>query len=118
MSACEEENTTSARFALVTVSLTMTCSALTVMSPLPPLTELVCSLMMTWAVPIRTAWFGAPVTRIVVPSMTRSVTMELPLTEAAPLVHFAVAFEVSTVAVTVWPAAVRFANATEAADWL
>ena len=99
MSACEEAITTSVPPGRIK------CSALTVIEQeLVPLPELVCSLMIS-VTPFNsvTIWLGAPVTVIVVPLITRTWIVELPLQLAVPSVHPAVASEVTTKAVIVLP---------------
>src|SRR5205823_12553902 len=82
MSAWAEATITSA------TPVTMTCRALTVMSPEP---ELVCSLMITRPFGKSTVWLGAPEIVIVCPFTDSAAISELPLAVAPPPVHVAVA---------------------------
>src|SRR5256885_13835068 len=75
ISACADETTTSA------MSLTTTCSALTVMSPAP---GLCCSLMTTRPFGSAIVWFGSPLTTTVWALIVSSAISELPLVEGEP----------------------------------
>src|SRR5713226_1941544 len=85
ISACAEEITTFA------TPSTSTCSALTLISPVLPLAELFCSLMITRPIGKGIVWLGCPETTIDCPLITRSTISELPLTDAVPFWHSAVA---------------------------
>src|SRR5712691_7732404 len=99
MSACADETTMSA------TSVTTTCNALTVISPGP---EVDCSLMITSPTPSgsATVWFGIPVTSIACPLITSRAISELPLVDAPPGPHFAIALAIRKSAAIEFPPAV------------
>jgi hypothetical protein len=71
----------------------VTCSALTVISPVFPLGELVCSLTMTLMPPGKEmATFGLT-TRTGCPATTRPTSSEFPVTAACPLLQLALEFD-------------------------
>src|SRR5437773_6151044 len=110
MSACADAMTTSA------TPVTVTWSALTVMSPGPP----VCSLMTTWPWPLGKVivWLGSPETTIAWPLITSSAISELPLAVGPALVHCASARAMRNPAETLLPPAVRLRLATDASERL
>src|SRR5256886_17675471 len=108
MSACAEEMTTSA------TPFTITCSALTVMSPGPEL----CSLMMTRPFGKSTVWLGAPEIVIGCPFTDRAAMSALPLAVAPASVHIAVARASRKPAEILLPPTVRASSATDASDRL
>src|ERR1051325_3342244 len=110
MFACAEEMMTSA------TPGTVTCRALTVMSPGP---ALVCSLMTTPPPPGNgTVWLGAPETSIVRPFTDRAAMSELPCAVAPWSVHIAVARASRNPAEIVLPPTVSVRSATDASDRL
>src|SRR5256886_8999236 len=108
MSACAEEMTTSA------TPFTITCTALTVMSPGPEL----CSLMMTRTFGKSTVWLGAPEIVIDCPFTDRAAISALPLAVAPASVHIAVARASRKPAEILLPPTVRASSATDASDRL
>src|SRR5215471_3265360 len=114
MSACEEETTTSAML------VTIRCRALTVIAPLLPESDLICSLRIREPRPSGSAivWFGVPDTTTGVPFRFRSRITELPEADEVLPAQRASACEDSTFAVTVIPATERPRFSMEASDWL
>src|ERR1700741_272283 len=89
------------------------CSALTVMEPVLPLGELVCSLTMRLMPPgNEMARFGLD-TRTDWPAATKPTSSAFPVTVACPLLQVALVFDFTTSAVTRPPN--RFKLATD--DW-
>src|SRR6266550_3117952 len=86
----------------------LTCSALTVMDPVFPLGELVCSLTMTLMPPgNEMATFGLA-TRTGWPATTRPTSSEFPVTAACPLLQVALEFDFTRSAATRPPNRLRF----------
>jgi len=102
-SACDCDRKRSARGFPVRRSLTMMCSAVTVMSAVLPMMLLVCSLITIDPMPSGsgTTWFGAPLTTMAMPFTTRPTTVEDPLADATFPVQVAVASDETTVALMV-----------------
>src|SRR5207245_10553580 len=110
ISACADEMTTSV------MSSTLTCSALTVMSPGR---SLVCSLMISTAPPSNEIfWLGSLETVTVWLFTIRVAISELPLAVAPSSVHMAVARASRKPAEMVFPATVSVTLATAASDRL
>src|SRR5262245_61852578 len=100
MSACEEETTTSATL------VTMRWSALTVIAPLLPATELDCSFRIREPRPSGSAivWLGVPLTTTGTPFRLRFRITELPETDGVLALQWASAWDETTSAVTETPA--------------
>src|SRR5580704_4136155 len=94
----------------------LTCRALTVMEPVVPLGELVCSLTMRLMPPgNEMARFGLD-TAMDWPAATRPTISEFPVTEAWLPLQVALEFDFTTSAATRPPIRLRFA--TDDCDWL
>ena len=88
----------------------VTCSALTVIAPVFPLGELVCSLTMTLMPPGKEmATFGLTA-RTGCPATTRPTSSELPVTAACPMLQVALEFDFTRSAATRPPNRLRFAT--------
>src|SRR6266480_1460036 len=94
----------------------LTCSALTVMDPVFPLGELVCSLTMTLMPPgNEMATLGLD-TRTDCPAATTPTSSAFPVTAACPFLQVALEFDFTTSAAT--KPRNRFRFATDDCDWL
>src|SRR6266404_3788855 len=94
----------------------LTCSALTVIAPVFPLGELVCSLTMRLMPPgNEMARFGLEASTGC-PAATKSTSWELPVTAACPLLQVALEFDFTRSAATKPPNRLTFA--IDACDWL